>query len=68
MDIRRGEERVRCMETVTWKVTVPNVKWIANWNWLYGSGNSNRGSVSTESGRVRRETGRRFKRERIYVY
>ena len=47
MDMRRGEERLRCMERVTWKVTVPNVKWKANWNLLYGSGNSNRGSVST---------------------
>ena len=65
MDIRRGEERVRCMETVTWKVTVPNVKWIANWNWLYGSGNSNRGSVE---GRMGREMGGSFRREGIYVY
>ena len=26
MDMGRGEERVRCMETVTWKLTVPCVK------------------------------------------
>ena len=26
MDIGRGEERVRCMERVTWKLTLPYVK------------------------------------------
>ena len=26
MDTRRGEERVRCMERVTWKLTLPYVK------------------------------------------
>ena len=26
MDMRRGEERVRCMEGVTWKLTLPYVK------------------------------------------
>ena len=40
MDIGRGEERVRCMERVTWKLTLPYVKLIANGNLLYGSGNS----------------------------
>ena len=47
MDIGRGEERVRCMERVTWKLTLPYVKQIANRNLPYGSGNSNRGSIST---------------------
>ena len=47
MDTGRGEERVKCMERVTWKLTLPYVKQIANRNLLYGSGNSNRGSVST---------------------
>ena len=47
MDTGRGEERVRCMERVTWKLTLPYVKQIANGNLLYGSGNSHRGSVST---------------------
>ena len=37
----RGEERVRCMERGTWKITLPYVKYIANGNLLYGSGNSN---------------------------
>ena len=26
MDMGRGEERVRCMERVTWEVTLPYVK------------------------------------------
>ena len=26
MDMNRGEERVRCMERVTWKLTLPYVK------------------------------------------
>ena len=26
MDMGRGEERVRCMETETWKLTLPYVK------------------------------------------
>ena len=26
MDLERGEERVRCMERVTWKLTLPYVK------------------------------------------
>ena len=47
MDMGRGEERVRCMERVTWKLTLPYIKQIANRNLLYSLGNSNRGSVST---------------------
>ena len=47
MDMERGEERVSCMERVTWKLTLPYVKYIANENLLYGSGNSNRDSIST---------------------
>ena len=43
----RGEERVGCMERVTWKLTLPCVKQTAKGNLLHDSGNSNRGSVST---------------------
>ena len=68
MDMGRGEERLRGMERVTWKCTLPYVKEIANGNLLYGSGNSNRVSVSTQSGGMGREMGGRFKREGIYVY
>ena len=42
MDMGGGQERVRCMERVTWKLTLPYVKQIANGNLLYVSGNSNR--------------------------
>ena len=31
------EERVRCMERVTWKLTLPYVNWITNGNLLYVS-------------------------------
>ena len=46
MDMGRGEERVRCMEKVTWQLTFPYVEQTANRNLPYNSGNSNRGSVS----------------------
>ena len=46
MDMGRGEERVRRMERVTWKLTLPYVKQIASGNLLYGSGNSESGCVS----------------------
>ena len=35
MDMGRGEERVRRMERVTWKLTLPCVKWIANGQWEF---------------------------------
>ena len=41
---------------------------MANRNLLYGSGNSNRDSVSTWRGEVGRGMGVRFKREGVYVY
>ena len=34
MEMGKGEERVRCMERVTWKLTLPYVKYIANRNLL----------------------------------
>ena len=46
-DMGRGEERVRCMERGIRKLTLPYIKQIANGKLLYGSGNTNRGSVST---------------------
>ena len=42
MDMGRGEERVRCMGRVTWKLTLPRVKQRANGNLLYVSRNANR--------------------------
>ena len=47
VDSGKGEERVRCAERVTWKLTLPNVKEVAGGNLLYVSGNSNTSSVST---------------------
>ena len=41
------KERVRCMERVTWKLTLPYGKQVASGSLLYGSGNSNRGPVTT---------------------
>ena len=43
MVMGRGEERVRYMERVTWKLILPYVKWISKGNLLYGLENSNRG-------------------------
>ena len=60
MNMGRGEKRVRCMETVTWKLTLPYVKQIANANLLYGSESSNRGSVPTSRGGMGRAMGGRF--------
>ena len=54
---------MRCMERVTWKLTIPYVKYITNGNLLYDSGNSNRGSVTTYRGGMEREMGGNFKRE-----
>ena len=68
MDMERGEERVQCMQRVTRKLTLPCIKQIANGNLLYGSGNSNRDSVSTWNGGMGQEMGGRFKGEGIYVY
>ena len=42
-----GEEgEGESMKRVTWKLTIPYGKQIANGNLLYDSGNSNRGSVT----------------------
>ena len=68
MDMGIGEERMRCMERVTCKLTLPYVKYIANGNLLYGLGNSNMGPVSTWRGRMGREMGGRFKRAETYVH
>ena len=69
MDMGREEERVRCLERVTWKFILPYVKEMANRNLLYGSGNSNRGSVSAWKGRMgRRQKGGSKGRGYMYTY
>ena len=48
MDRAGGKkESVGGMEKVTWKYTLSYVKYIANGNLLYDSGNSNQGLVTT---------------------
>ena len=58
-----GRERMGCMKRVTWKLKLPYVKQIANGNLLYYSGNSNRGSVSIQKGKMGRKMEGRFVRE-----
>ena len=59
---------MRCVERVTWKLTLLYVKQRAKGNLLYGSGNFNRGSVFTYRGGLGKEMGGSFKREGIHVY
>ena len=66
MDMGRGEERLRYKERVTWKLTLPYVKYIANGNLLCGSGNSNRGSRGVGWGRER-EGGSKW-RDYMYIH
>jgi len=47
MGSKREEGEGKMYGRVTWKLTLPSVKQIANGNLLCDSGNSNRGSVST---------------------
>ena len=67
MDMGRGEERVMYgkgnMETY---ITLCKID--SQWGLLYGSGNSNRGSESTQRSGMGREMKGSFKWERIYVY
>ena len=57
----RREERVRCMERVTWKLTLPYVKQTANGNLLYGS-ELKQGLCINLEGCVRDGDGREFKK------
>ena len=43
MDMGRGEERVGCMERITWKLTLPYVKQIANGEFAAWLGKLNQG-------------------------
>ena len=60
----RGQERVRCMERVTWKLTLPYVKQIANGNCCMAQ--------ETQIGTLYQPRGlgwgERFQREGIYIY
>ena len=48
MDMGKREERGRCMERVTWKLTLAYVKQIANRNLPYGSGKSEELCINLE--------------------
>jgi len=67
MDMGRGEERVRCMEsdmeTYITMCKIDSQREFAVW-----LRNLSRGSVSTWRGGMGREMGGRFKREEISVY
>ena len=57
------------MERAIWKHTLPYVKYRANGNLLYDSGNSKWGSVTTDRGRTGGRWGEgRFKREGTNMY
>ena len=59
------KERMGCMKRVTWKLTLPYVKYTANGNLLYDSGNSNWSSIT----RGRGEVGERVKgKETLYLW
>ena len=68
MNMQREEERVRCMERVTWKLTLPCVEKKPMGIFCV--------SQETQTGALyqprmvgwRREMGGRFKREGIYMY
>ena len=63
---RGGEGEMYGKSNVETYMTIHNVS--ANGNVLYGSRNSNRGSVSTQRVEMGREMGGSFKRERTHVY
>ena len=63
MDMGRGEERVRCIERVTWKLTLPYVKIDAQWESAIWLRKLKQGLCINLEG----WDGVRFKREVIYV-
>jgi len=61
-----GEGEMYVVSNMETYITVCKIDSLGNL--LYGSGNSNRGSVSTWRGGMGREMGGRFKRKGVYVY
>ena len=68
MAMGRGEETVKCMERVTWKLTSPYVRQTANRGICCMAQETQTGAVSTQWAGMRTEMGGRFKMEGIYVY
>ena len=66
-DMERGEEQVRRMERVTWKLTLPYVKYIANREFPVWLRKLKQGLCINLEG-WDGEMGGRFKREGIYGY
>ena len=65
MDIGRGEGRVRCVERVTWKLTLPYVKIDSQWEFAACLRECKQGLCNNREGK---EIGGRFKREGTYVH
>ena len=63
MNMGKGEERVRCIERVTWKLTLPYVKIDAQWESAIWLRKLKQGLCINLEG----WDGVRFKREVIYV-
>ena len=68
MDMGRREARIRHMERVTWNLTLPYVKYIANENLPVWLRKLKQGLCINLGGGMGKEKGGRFKREGIYVY
>ena len=68
MDMGRREARMRHMERVTWNLTLPYVKYIANGNLPVWLRKLKQGLYIILEGWDGEGDGKWFKRERIYVY
>ena len=67
MDTERGEERVRCMERVTWKLTLPYVR-DSQWEFAVWLRKLKQGLCINLEGWDGDGDGREVQREGIYVY
>ena len=67
MDMGRGEDRMRCMERVTWKLTLPYVKQIQQ-EFAVCPRKLKQDLCINLEGWQGQEMGGRFKREWIYIY
>ena len=52
MAMGRGEESVRCVERITWKLTLPYAKQIANRNFLYSCLENPKNSMKRQKDRT----------------
>ena len=68
MDMGRREERMRCMERVTWKLNITICKVDHHWKRSVWLRKLKQGLCINLEGGMGRKVGGRFKREGIYVY